>query len=158
AEEDVPAIHSLYRAVAQASNGLMERSGPLFQTSPAELIDAFHGLTVAIGPSGQIEGYASWDRAEGYNSDGKLRVHDLIGSTAEATATLLAMLGRWASVAPTVVIRLSDPDPARLFVSQMLGKLQYHNTWMLRVVDAAGAIAARGWPAPLSGAVDLELE
>jgi predicted acetyltransferase len=158
AEEDVPAIYSLYRAVAQASNGLMERSGPLFQTTPAELIDAFNGLTVAMGPSGQIEGYASWDRGEGYNSEGKLTVHDLIGSTPGATATLLAMLGRWASVAPTVVMRLSDPDPARLFVSQMLGKLEYHNTWMLRVVDAAGAIAARGWPAPLAGAADLELE
>jgi predicted acetyltransferase len=158
AEEDVPAIHSLYRAVAQASNGLMERTGPLFQTTPAELMEAFHGLTLAIGPSGQVEGYASWDRASGYNVDGKLTVYDLIGSTPAATAALLAMLGRWASVAPTVVMRLPDPDPARLFVSQMLGKLDYHNTWMLRVVDAAGAIAARGWPEPLHGTVDLELE
>jgi predicted acetyltransferase len=154
-EEDVPAIHSLYRAMAQAGTGLMERSGVLFQ---GDLLTSFHGVTVAIGPSGLVEGYASWDRGPGYNADGKVTVYDLIGFTPGAISTLLAMLARWASVAPTVVMRLSDPDTVRLFVSSMLGKIDYSNTWMLRVIDAPGAVAARGWPRYLTGSVPLELE
>lgn len=153
--QDVPAIHALYRSVAQASAGLMERSGPLFT---GDLLDSFHGVTVAIGPSGAVQGYASWERGAGYDSSGKLTVYDLIGTGPEATATLLAMLGSWASVAPTVVLRLSDPDPVDFFVSAMLGQRDYHNTWMLRVVDAPGAIAARGWPAALTGTISLTID
>jgi predicted acetyltransferase len=154
-EADVPAIYALYRAVAAASTGLMERSGPLFT---ADLMTAFHGLTVAIGPSGAVVGYASWDRAPGYDANGKITVYDLIGADAGATATLLSMLGGWASVAPTVVLRLSDPDPAQFFLSGMLGRQDYHNTWMLRVVDAPAAVAARGWPAALTGSISLTID
>jgi len=154
-EADVPAIHGLYRAVAQASTGLMERSGPLFT---GDLLTSFHGVTVAIGPSGLVEGYMSWDRASGYDSNGKVTVYDLLGAGGEATATLLSMLAGWASVAPTVVLRLSDPDPAQFFVSAMLGRRDYHNTWMLRVVDAPAAVAARGWPTVLTGSVRLTIE
>jgi len=152
---DFSAIAALYREVAAASTGLMERSGPLFVTGD-EMIDNFDGVTVAV-EDGAIVGYASWNRGPGYDAAGKLTVYDLIGSTAGATATLLTMIAGWASVAPNIVLRLSDQDPAFLHFASSGTRVESRNTWMARMVDAQAAISARGWPPHLSGRVDIEL-
>ncbi|MBV1856164.1 GNAT family N-acetyltransferase [Catellatospora tritici] len=154
---DVPAIQEIYRRAARTSTGLMERSGPLYTGGPAEFLAEYNGVTVAVSASGAVEGYASWDRGPGYDSDGKLTVDDLIGLTSGATATLLAMLGGWASVAPTTIIRLGAADPARSLLAKVDGKVESSQPWMLRVVDAPGAVAARGWSRYISGEADLEL-
>lgn len=157
-EADVPALLRIYQSVARCGNGLMERSGPLFATSPEAVLTGHDGITVAAGPDGGIDGYASWDRGPGSDVTGRLSVPDLIGLTASATSGLLAMLGRWASVAPTLALRLPDPDPAFLLASSGAAQVESRNPWMLRILDAAGAVAARGWPPHLDGSVDLILE
>lgn len=156
-ERDVPAIHELYRTVARSSAGMIERSGPLFDQTPAQFLADFHGVTVAVGATGAVDGYASWDRGPGYDADGKVAVFDLIGVTPHATAALLSMLGGWMSAAPTVVLRVPDDDPALLMVASAAATVESRQPWMLRVVDVPGAVAARGWPRHLDLAVDLEL-
>ncbi|MDI1463867.1 GNAT family N-acetyltransferase [Catellatospora sp. KI3] len=156
-EADLPAIQDVYRRTARTGTGMMERSGPLFRATPAEVLADYHGITVAVGASGAVEGYASWDRGPGYDSGGKLTVDDLIGLTPGATATLLAMFGGWASVAPVTVYRLAVADPARALLAKVDSKVESSQPWMLRVVDAPGAVAARGWSRFVSGEVDLEL-
>jgi predicted acetyltransferase len=156
-ESDVPAVAELYRDVARAGTGMMERSGPSFTEDPERMLKAFDGLTVAVSPAGAVIGYASWQRGHGYDPTSKVTVYDLIGTTPDATTALLAMVGSWASVAPTVVLRLSTPDPALFLFPPAESRIESHEPWMLRVVDAAGAVAARGWPTHLSGAVDLDL-
>ncbi|GAA1630718.1 GNAT family N-acetyltransferase [Catellatospora bangladeshensis] len=157
-EADIPAVYELYRRVARAGTGLMERSGTLFAAAtPAKLLAEYHGFTVALDGAGDLVGYASWDRGPGYDASGKLTVDDLIGATPEATRTLLAMLGGWASVAPTIVLRLGAEDPVWSLLARVDAKVASAQPWMLRVVDAPAAIAARGWPRHLSGAADLSL-
>jgi predicted acetyltransferase len=155
AAADVPAVEEIYRTVARASAGLLERSGPLFAS--ANMLTDFDGVTLAVGPGG-IEGYASWDREGGYDTSGRLRVYDLIGLTPDATCALLAMLGTWGDVAPTIAIRLVEGDPAPLLAPFVGTAVQGREPWMLRVIDAAGAMAARGWPPHLSASVDLALD
>lgn len=157
-EADVPAIHEIYRAVAQTGTGMIERSGPLFTTTDADLLADFNGVTVAVGREGTVEGYASWDRGPGYDETGKITVHELIATTPAATSTLLAMFAGWASVAPNLVFRFAFDDPARLAFSSASARVESHQPWMIRMVDVAGAVAARGWPTHLHGQVDLELE
>jgi predicted acetyltransferase len=152
---DSSAISALYREVAAAGTGLMERSGPLF-ASGDDMIDHFDGVTVAV-EDGVVVGYASWDRGPGYDASGKLTVYDLIGATDGATATLLAMVAGWASVAPNIVLRLSDQDPAFLHFALSGTKIESRQSWMARMVDVGAAISARGWPPHLTGRVDLEL-
>jgi predicted acetyltransferase len=152
---DFSSLAALYREVAAASNGLMERSGPLFVTGD-EMIDNFDGVTVAE-QDGTVVGYASWDRGPGYDASSKLTVYDLIGATDGATATLLTMIAGWASVAPTIVLRLSDQDPAFLHFASSGTQVKSRQPWMARMVDAQAAVSARGWPPHLSGRVDLEL-
>lgn len=156
-EDDIPAVQEIYRQVARAGTGLMERSGPTFRATPAQLLADYHGFTVALDGTGTIVGYASWDRGPGYDASGKLTVDDLIGLTPEATRTLLAMFGGWASVAPTTVLRLAAADPVWSVLARVDAKVATAQPWMLRVVDAAGAVAARGWPRHLSGVAEIEL-
>ncbi|GAB4051904.1 GNAT family N-acetyltransferase [Catellatospora paridis] len=156
-EADIPAVYEIYRQVARAGTGLMERSGPAFGATPAQLLADYHGFTVAVDDAGTIVGYASWDRGPGYDASGKLTVDDLIGLTPEATRTLLAMIGGWASVAPTTVLRLGATDPAWSLIVRTDAKVATAQPWMARVVDASGAVAARGWPRRLAGEVDLDL-
>ncbi|MDI6100196.1 GNAT family N-acetyltransferase [Actinoplanes sp. NEAU-A12] len=156
-EADIRAAGEIYREVARTGTGMMERSGPAFEATPAQLLADCHGFTVAVDDTGSIVGYARWDRGPGYDASGKLTVDDLIGLTPEATRTLLAMLGGWASVAPTVLIRLGTADPVWSLLARGDAKPESTQPWMLRVIDASGAVAARGWPRHLTGEVDLEL-
>ena len=87
-----------------------------------------------------------------------MSVFDLIGLTGEATRALLAMLGTWRDVAPTIRLRLPDSDPVPLLAPLVHTTLESRYPWMLRVLDAPGAVAARGWPPHLSGAIDLALD
>ena len=155
---DVPAVLEAYRTVARAGNGLLERSGPLFDNSAETVLSVQDGLTVAVGPDGSVDGYASWDREPGYDASGRVRVRDLTGLTSSATTALLSMLGSWASVAPTIALRLPDPDPAPLVGAFTGAQVVSRDPWMLRVLDARGAVAARGWPPHVSGSVDLALD
>jgi predicted acetyltransferase len=132
----------------------MERSGPLFDGN--DLLGAFHGITVAEA-HGAITGYASWNRGAGYDATGKLTVYDLIGADHATSATLLHMVGSWASVAPTVVLRLPEKDSACFHFASSGTSIERRQPWMLRLVDAAAAVAARGWPPHLDGEVHLEL-
>ncbi|MBB5873725.1 putative acetyltransferase [Allocatelliglobosispora scoriae] len=156
-EADIPFVHDIYRTIASAGSGMMERSGPRFNDTPAELIADYHGITLAIGPEGAIEGYASWDRGSGYDETGSVTVYDLMGLTPDATAALVSMLGGWASVAPNVVLRLPPGDPALLQFSSIGATVHKRQPWMLRLVNAPAAVAARGWSPLLSGGVDLDL-
>lgn len=156
-EADFPAVDEIYRDIARAGAGMMERSGPLFGALPAKVLAEYHGFTVAVDKSDTIVGYASWERGPGYDASGKVTVDDLIGRTPEATRTLLAMLGGWASVAPSTAIRLGPADPVWSLLARGDAKPDTTDQWMLRVVDAPAAIAARGWPRHLTGEVDLEL-
>lgn len=154
---DLPAVLEAYRSVARTTNGYLERSGPLFDTCSEELLSRHDGLTVAEGEGG-IQGYASWDRSSLHGGSSVLSVPELIGLTESATVALLAMLGTWAAVVPTLMLRLPEPDPAPLLSSMLESRLESSRRWMLRVLDAPGAVAARGWPVQLNGSVDVLLD
>ena len=152
---DAATIDEIYRTVARASAGMLERSGSIFEG--LQTLERVDGVTLAVGPSG-VEGYASWDREPNYDASGRLSVFDLIGLTGDATRALLANLGTWRDVAPTIRLRLPDSDPIPLLAPLVHTTLESRDPWMLRMLDAPGAVAARGWPPHLSGAIDLALD
>jgi predicted acetyltransferase len=164
ADADIAAIRALYAGWAADGSGMLGRTGPLFDRAPAGqldglldgLLDGHDGYSVAEGPDG-IEGYASWDREGGYDSAGVLEVPDLVAATPRALTALLAMLGTWRSVAPTLHLRLRQDDPAWALTGLAGARTRSENPWMFRLIDAPAAIAARGWPNGVTGEVELEL-
>ncbi len=157
-QADVPALLEIYRTVARLGAGLLERSGPLFDTTAHGVLAGHDGITVAESGAGEIEGFASWDRGPGYDVAAWLSVPDLLGLTARATTALLATLGTWAPVAPALRLRLPDPDPATKLASFAGASVHSRDPWMLRVIDASAAVSARGWPMQLQGSIDLLVE
>lgn len=156
AEADVAAIRELYRGWAADGAGMLGRTGPSFECTASDFLDGHDGFSVAEGPDG-IEGYASWDRVGGYDHAGVLQVPDLVAVSSRALTALLAMLGTWRSVAPTLQLRLRPDDPAWMLTGLAGARTLTENPWMLRLVDAPAAVAARGWPNGVTGQVDLEL-
>lgn len=153
---DVPTILELYRAWAAEGTGMLGRTGPLFDREPADLLAGHDGYTLAEGPDG-VEGYASWERENGYDEQGVLSVFDLVARTPRAMSALLSVLATWRSVAPTLHLRLRPDDPAWLLTGLAGARHLSGQSWMLRLIDAPAAIAARGWPTTVEGSVDLEL-
>ncbi len=153
---DVPAILDIYRAAAADATGMLGRTGPLFERDAADLLAGHDGYSVAAGPDG-IEGYASWDRQGGYDAQGVLAVADLIAATPQGLSALLAMLATWRSVAPNLHLRLRPDDPTWLRAGLAGARTESEQPWMLRLIDAPAAVAARGWPVAVEGSVDLDL-
>ncbi|MBA3745728.1 GNAT family N-acetyltransferase [Sporichthya sp.] len=155
-QTDVPAVLECYRTWAEEGTGMLGRVGALFDREPADLLTGHDGYSVADGPDG-IEGYASWDRDGGYDAGGVLAVPDLVATTPRALTALLAMLATWRSVAPILHLRLRPDDPAWLLAGLAGATTLSEQPWMLRLIDAPAAVAARGWSAGVDGNVDLEL-
>lgn len=154
-KDDIPAMEKLYRAVAKASTGMMERTGPLFPS--LDWIEDYDGVSVTVAPDGAVTGYAAWERGKGYDDGGKMTVYDVIAEDAASTDALRKMFSAWASVAPRTVLRVTPPDPILYGLATSSMDIDRRQPWMLRLVDAHAAIAARGWPAYQSGVVDLDL-
>lgn len=152
---DIPAMQAIYREVAKAGNGMMERTGPLFPDG--DWITDYDGVSVAVGPDGTVSGFANWERGKNYDHDSRITAYDVIGRDDSATRALRRMFAAWASVAPTTVLRVTAPDPFLYGIASSSLTVEKRQPWMLRLVDAPLAVASRGWPAYQSGVVDLEI-
>lgn len=132
---DLPAVHRCYQALARTVDGMLDRGGPAFDLVELLGLDV---VTVADGP-GELRGFVSAVR-----DDPGLVVYDLVALDVDAGRALLASLASWAGQLPAVRLRLLQPRALSEipFGPQPLSSIQ----WMLRVVDLAAAVAARGWP------------
>jgi predicted acetyltransferase len=80
------------------------------------------------------------------------------GAEAVSTATVHAFwsqVGGHASVAEKVYARVGPADAFWWLTRERDADMEHRSMWMLRVVDAPGAIAARGFPAAVSLSVPL---
>jgi predicted acetyltransferase len=157
---DVPRVRSLYEQVARTRSGMLEREGPLFP-GDAEMLAARDGITLAVTVSATgtevVEGYCIWDRGTGWNGSARLTVWDLLATTRRGLTALVASLGTWASVLPTVSLRIADPDPVRWVLPVGDLTVESQQSWMLKILDAERAVAQRPWPRLLDATVDLTL-
>lgn len=154
---DVPRLLEIRTEIARAGTGATHRTGTLHERTPEAELALRDGTTLAVDDEGNVQGFTSWRRGPGYDAGAVLTVDDLLALTPDATTALLANLGSWVQVAPTLHLRLPDPDPAVLLGAFTHATVLSEDPWMLRVLDAPGAVAARGWPEHLLASVDLEL-
>ena len=113
---------------------------------------------MSLGDDGEIDGYVYYyqkNRSDGF--DYWLDVRDIIAENPQAARALWRLLGSSATQAEHVrypgaqnhALLFQLPDQQREGVGQI--------AWMLRLVDAPGAIRERGFPAGLAARVELEL-
>lgn len=156
-EADVRGLRELYREAIRDGTAVMDRGFAAWDLGDEAYLAQYDGVSVAEDAAGDLVGYMNWDRGPGYDATGRVDVDDFVTVTAAATEALLAVLGGWASVARTIVVKVSGVDPLALSSAVRHAPVHDNSPWMLRLVDAAGAVAARGWPPALAGAVDVDL-
>jgi predicted acetyltransferase len=141
---DLPAVADLYAEVARASNGMLDRRGPLFPLpTDGGLGPDVDGITL-VEDAGRLVGAAVWERGRGYGAGAVLGVEDLLAVTPGAARELVGVLAGWRTVTPTV--RVSPlPGAAALALPMELATEQRAAAWMHRPVDVVRAVAARGW-------------
>ena len=101
------------------------------------------------------DGYAAyrWD-ADGHANLLVERVHAV---TPESLRALWSVIASHSSVARTVTALTAPNDPFWWLTAERDATISKRSMWMLRVVDAPAAIAARGFPPAVSVSVPLEV-
>jgi predicted acetyltransferase len=154
---DLPAVHELYGEVARAHDGLLTRTGGAFDLPPsAAWPDGADGLTL-VEQDGRTTGALLYERGRGYGPDGRLTVHELLATTPEAAAAVVAVLGGWQSVVHTVRVALLDGSAPAAVLPVERARPARTDVWMHRPVDVVRAVAARGWPTHVRGSVAFSL-
>jgi len=145
ADEDGATVRALWDAQARGGSGGLTRTGPMFPDGPAEAFDA-DVVALAEDADGRARGYLSYDRGRGYRAGaGELHVWEMAADSPQAVRALLASLARWHPVAGTTLWR-GPVDELTLLTAGPVPAPATRQPWMLRVVNPAAAVAARGYP------------
>jgi predicted acetyltransferase len=101
-----------------------------------------------LAPDGFL-GYR-WRRGHG-----EIFVDRLVAASAQTTAALWAVAASHSSVADTVRAQVGPSDPFWWMLREQEAGIAVRESWMLRLLDAPAAVAARGFPAAADLAVPL---
>jgi predicted acetyltransferase len=155
-EADLPGVLAAYATVCRETNGMLDRSGPFFDLRPESMLAA-DSFVVAHGSAGtdDVLGYAIAGRRNAGHTV-EVRAWDVVGTTPAAARAVWFALGAGASVVPVVRAK-AFPDDVALLLGETAVTVHEHQRWMLRLVDAPAAVAARGWPAGVTARVGLDV-
>lgn len=163
---------------AARGGGAGHRDVPVRRTTPAdaatviEVIGDSHRAARDAGPlTWDEEPLARWlarpdlysylagdDGFAAYRwTDGGLWVERVHARTPQTLRALWSVIASHCSTADTVSGWIDPRDPFWWLTTERDATLTSRRMWMLRVVDAAAAIAARGFPPGLSASVPLEV-
>ena len=152
-EADLPGVFAAYRRLCHDVDGPLERSGPYFDLRP-DTVMAVGSFLVAEGADG-IEGYSRAERRNaGHHVD--VEAWEVVAATPAAARALWFALGAGTSTVRSVRARAAADDLLPLLAEPDV-TVSEHLRWMLRLVDAQAAVAARGWPAGVRAGVPLEV-
>ena len=86
-----------------------------------------------------------------------LVVSYLSADTAEIARALWSVVGSGSSVATKVEAYVAPDDPIHLLLPEEVAHETYLKRWMLRIMDAPEAVAARGFPSTATGSAAVTL-
>jgi predicted acetyltransferase len=155
--DDLDAVRGCYDRVAPTINGALDRSDAGWRAIEAELERA-HRYTYVYDVDGRIDGYVVYDQRQTSRQWGfAITLRELVAADARAAVTLWRHVGSHVAQVDTVTVLAMPLDELTLLLPEQVVELVGVNHWMTRVVDAAGAIAARGYPAGVRGEVHLQV-
>jgi len=156
---ELPALRACYARVASRSPGYLERSDAWWERLASFWQE--RSIYVATAEDGGVDGYLVYGQQDGeYSGLGgpfRIAVRELIAATRDAGLALWRLLGGWSSQVSDLFL-VGPMDDGLLLLSpqqsvQPLAQLR----WMTRIVDAAGAVAARGFAEAIDVEVPVEL-
>ncbi len=154
--KDEAAVTACYQRLARTRPGWLDRGDVLWGRVRVLRGEPAHGYLVE-GASG-VEGYVYLVRRQVEPLKLELVVTDLVASTPAAARRLLSFLGDHHSLAKEAVWFGGGDEPLLMLLKEQSYAVKLHFHWMVRVLDVAAALEARGWPAGAAGALHLEVE
>jgi predicted acetyltransferase len=156
---DLEKLRPCYAKFATAQNGQVDRSD-LWWRRLAALWEE-RSVFVAEGKGGEVEGFLVYRQLDGdWSALGgpfRIAVFELPAVTRDAALALWRLLGSWATQTSQIVYRGPAEDPLLLLLPEQEISVLAEIRWMTRVVDARGAVAARGFAPGLDLEVPLTL-
>lgn len=157
---DLAAVHRCYARLSPRTDGSLVRPPSWWARRLAPDL-AGTELYVVDDPDtdGEVAGYAAYRHGRGRHPyDYSVVVTEVHGATAAVQRALWRVVGSSGSQAPDVAVVGPAEDPLFLLTGSADPlAVRSEIRWMIRLVDAAGAVAARGWNAAVAGRVDLEV-
>jgi predicted acetyltransferase len=157
-DDDDAEIEALYRAHAARHDGTLDRGPYVWGRVRAPRNERARGF--AVGERGRFEGYVYLHERHAPPGETRydLRVTDVVARTPAAAARLLALFADHRGLAANVAWHGGPADP----LAQALPEVGYAVTmpmshWMVRVTDAAAALASRGYPAGVETEVEIDV-
>jgi predicted acetyltransferase len=108
---------------------------------------------------GELAGYALYRHGPGPRPyDYSVIVHEVLAEDPDVLRALWRVVGSSSSQAPWVeLVGPAEDDLLLLLANADPVAVRNEIRWMLRLIDAPAAVAARGWPATARGSVHLEI-
>jgi len=169
-----PAAPRRDAALARAPAPPLRRAGPDDAAEVIAVTGRVHESARDCGPatrdadtvrrwlgSTDLYAYLAPDGFLAYGWDGPdrdIHVRTALAGSAETTRAIWAVVASHASMARSVRARLSPADPVAWLTRELDARQSARKAWMLRLVDAAAAISARGFPAAADLSVTLRVQ
>lgn len=155
--DDAALIRDCYEEVATSINGCLERT-PAFWARTDAAVERPHRYRYVFERDGRVHGYVVYDQSPTPEQWGfALTVRELVAADPTAAVTLWRLIGSHAPQVRRVTVLAAPLDLLTLLLPEQVVELVGANHWMTRIIDAPGAIAARGYPQGVRAAVHLEL-
>jgi predicted acetyltransferase len=153
---DLPAIRACYAAVAPTMTGWLDRPEVWWDRILGERWD-FRHVYVVDGDAG-LAGYVVYEHtAKTPTVVYGLRVLEVVAGGEAVARALWRLVGSSSTMAREVSVVGPPEHPLLLLLPEQTLTPTNQLRSMLRLVDAPGAVAARGYPAGLRAAADLEI-
>ncbi len=158
--DDIDAVHRCHEAAGPERDGQLRRDAGWWARSlPLDLADRVLYVVDDVNRPGELTGYALYRHGPGPRPyDFSVIVHEVLAEDPDVLRALWRVVGSSSSQAPWVeVVGPAEDDLLLLLANTDPVAVRNEIRWMLRLVDAPAAVAARGWPATADGTVDLEV-
>ena len=158
--EDLPAIKDCYRRYAATQDGWLDRPDVWWDhILPADKLGTEQFVYVVDGPDGSVAAYVRYGHAKvpppghGY----LIQVSEVCAEEPDLALAFWRMIGTSSTQAEHVRASGAPEHQLLLVLPDQDLRTTDEIRWMLRVVDASGAIAGRGFPPAVRATVDLEI-
>lgn len=137
-------------ATIRRQQGALDRPPFLWHKTIAPYDQATFAYQIVRGDS--PEGYLIYTQGD---RNQPLQVLDWCAHSREAGLTLLAFLAGDRAMIATATLRAAPDDPLLHLLPEKVATIRRAQPWLLRIVDAAGALGARGYPRALTAELHL---
>lgn len=159
-DDDPAGVRRCYQRVAPGINGWLDRDDHRWQ-SLWKWWHQGHYVYACENPAGEVEAYLAYRHEPtppGSSGDFGVRVEQIVAATPEGLRAAWWTLASSASLVDAITFTASPEDALLLILPEQRTSVRGQVRWLLRIVDAPAAVAARGYPASLEIEVPFSVD